>query len=37
MGLMFWFEDISGKGFIGGTCNTLLDACPYVGWGKLGI
>ena len=25
------------KGFIGGTCNTLLDACPYVGWGKLGI
>ena len=37
VGLMFLFEDISEKGFIGGTCNTLLDACPYVGWGKLGI
>ena len=37
VGLMFWFEDISEKGFIGGTCNTLLDACPFIGWGKLGI
>ena len=37
VGLMFLFEDISEKGFIGGMCNTLLDACPYVGWGKLGI
>ncbi len=24
-------------GFVRGSCNSLLDACPFVGWGKLGV
>ena len=35
--LVFVFSDIHDKGFVGGVCNTLMDACPFVGWGKLGI
>jgi hypothetical protein len=35
LGLVFVVYDINNKGFSGGVCNSLLDACPAVGWGKL--
>ena len=34
LGIYFILQDINDKGIIIGTCNTLLDACPYVGLGK---
>ena len=37
VGLVFVYTDIRDKGFVKGTCNSLLDACPFIGWGKLGI
>jgi RHS repeat-associated protein len=36
VGLVFVYADIKDKGFIKGVCNSVLDACPFVGWGKLG-
>ena len=36
VGLVFVYTDIRDKGFVRGACNSLLDACPFVGWGKLG-
>jgi len=36
VGLVFVYTDIKDKGFIKGVCNSVLDACPFVGWGKLG-
>ena len=35
VGLVFVYTDIRDKGFSGGLCNSLLDACPFVGWSKL--
>ena len=35
VGLVFVYTDIRDKGFSGGLCNSVLDACPVVGWGKL--
>jgi RHS repeat-associated protein len=35
LGLVFLASDVKAKGAVGGTCNSLLDACPVVGWIKL--
>ena len=35
LGVVFIVSDIQEKGFVGGVCNSLLDACPGLGWGKL--
>ena len=33
--IFFWTKDVEAKGLVEGTANSVLDAIPYVGIGKL--
>jgi len=35
--LLFWYEDVQAKGWMGGTANSVLDAIPIFGTVKAGI
>jgi hypothetical protein len=35
VGLVVIITDVSSKGLPSGICNSVLDACPALGWGKL--